>query len=110
MHIPHLHLPSPNNEGEGEGVHRGHISLLRVKAFLCAQRASISTEGDIVWRREMEMRDMGASLREMQREMGHLLIYMHFLHLPLHLQHPRSAGYVTPLILHRKKIFNLSNI
>src|SRR5579862_2853809 len=30
-HILHLHLPPPNNEGEG--VHRGHISLLRVTSF-----------------------------------------------------------------------------
>ncbi len=47
----------------------------------------------------MEMRDMGASPGEMQREMGHLLIDMHLPHLALHIQHLRSAGYVTPLHL-----------
>jgi hypothetical protein len=48
LYIPHLHLSSPNNKSEGEDVHRGYISLLRVKAFLYTQRASISSEGDIV--------------------------------------------------------------
>ena len=35
----------------------------------------------------------GSSLQEMD----HLLTDMHLSHLPLHIQHPRSAGYVTPL-------------